>query len=152
MNTMLSRRIGTAMTRVAAAVLLMAAGTDVAMAARTVAPSHLSSYWILLNRTVDVDVPDSGRNIEKPGCVAVSYLIGSDGVPRDVKVRATVPASDLGSAAISAVSHFRYGPSLSNRAGDPVATYYVVPFNAPDDPAQQQQLMAACRLPGYPEN
>lgn len=150
MNMMSPRRPGKALIRIAALAVLMAAGTQTAMAARLVAPDHLHNYWILLNRTVDVEVPDSGNNIDKPGCVAVSYLIGSDGVPRDVKVRASVPASDLGSAAISAVSNFRYGPSLSNRGSDPVSTYYVVPFNAPDDPAQQQHLMAACQLAGYP--
>lgn len=114
-----------------------------------VAPGHLSSYWILLNRKIDVDVPGSGRNLDHPGCVAVSYLVGSDGVPRRLKVRKVVPASDLGSAALSAVSQFRYGPSLANHEEAPVSTYYVVAFNAPDDPGKRQQLMAACRLPGY---
>lgn len=115
----------------------------------TVAPSHLSSYWILLNQQVDVDVPNSGRNLDKPGCVAVSYMIGSDGTPRDIKVRKVEPASDLGQVAVSAVKGFKYGPSLTNRAGQPVLTYYVVPFNAPDDPAGQARVMAPCQLPGY---
>jgi len=30
-----------------------------------------------------------------------------------------------------------------------VDTYYVVPFNSPDDKAQRQTLMDACKLPGY---
>lgn len=114
-----------------------------------VAPQNLSSYWIRLNTEVGVDMPNSGENLFKPVCVAVSYLIGSDGVPMDLKVRKVVPNSALSSAALSAVSHFRYGPSLSNRTEQPIATYYVVPFNAPDDPAKRQQLMDACKLPGY---
>ena len=116
---------------------------------RMVSPSQLPGYWILLNRTVAVDVPIGGKNLDKPGCVAVSYTIGSDGLTRDVKVRKVVPASGLGPAAVSAVKAFKYGPSLSNHAEEPVATYYVVPFNSPDDPAKRTQLMAPCQLPGY---
>ncbi|MFC5581849.1 energy transducer TonB [Rhodanobacter terrae] len=109
----------------------------------------LYRYWILLNTNVQMDVPNSGLNLFKPGCAAVTYTVGSDGVPLDVRVVKIVPKSDLGPMARSAVSHFRYGPSLSNRIGEPVATYYVVPFNAPKDPAQRQQLLDACKLPGY---
>ena len=47
------------------------------------------------------------------------------------------------------MSNFRYGPSLTNRNQDPVDTYYVVPFNLPDDKAKRQTLVDACKLPGY---
>ena len=116
---------------------------------RKIDPQYLSSRWILLNTSVDMDAPNGGLNLDKPGCVAVTYTIGSGGIPMNVQVAKVVPRSDLGSAARSAVSHFRYGPSLSNRSGDPVDTYYVVPFNSPDDKAQRQKLMDACQLPGY---
>jgi len=109
----------------------------------------LYRYWIQINPTVQMDAPNSGLNIDKPGCAAVTYTVGSDGVPMDVQVAKLVPKSDLGPAARSAVANFRYGPSLSNRIGQPVATYYTVVFNAPEDPAQRQQLMDACKLPGY---
>jgi hypothetical protein len=130
--------------------LLVFAFAAPAMAqSRKVDPEHLHSYWILLNQEVHVDVPNTGKNFDQPGCVAVSYTIGSDGKTRDIKVQKTVPASDLGKVAISAVQDFEYGPSLTNRAEEPVSTYYVVPFNSPDDPAQQAQLMAPCKLAGY---
>ncbi|MDQ6647269.1 MAG: energy transducer TonB [Pseudomonadota bacterium] len=109
----------------------------------------LYHYWILLNRSVQADAPNSGLNLDKPGCAAVTYTIGSDGVPFDVQVVKVEPRSDLGSVALSAVSNFRYGPSLNNKIHQPVTTYYVVPFNAPEDPAQRQQLVDACKLPGY---
>lgn len=120
--------------------------------ARRVSPDKINGYWILLNRNVDVDVPNSGRNIYKPGCVAVTFTIGSDGIPRDIKAVKTVPESDLGPVAESAVKGFTYGPSLTNRGDEPVSTYYVVPFNGPSDKAGQQRLMAACQLPGYDQN
>ncbi len=110
---------------------------------------NLYRYWILLNTKVQMDVPNSGLNLDKPGCAAVTYTVGSDGVPLDVQVVKVVPKSDLGTVARSAVSHFRYGPSLNNKIGQPVATYYIVPFNAPNDPTARQQLMDACKLPGY---
>ena len=116
---------------------------------RKIDQQDLYRYWILLNTKVQMDAPNSGLNLDKPGCAAVTYTIGSDGVPMDVQVVKVVPKSDLGPVARSAVSNFRYGPSLSNRIGEPVATYYIVPFNAPGDPVQRQKLMDACKLPGY---
>jgi hypothetical protein len=120
-----------------------------AQSARRVDPAHLNDYWILVNHDVNVDVPIGGHNLDKPGCAAVSYTIGSDGVPRNLKVEKAVPAGDFGQVAMSAVSNFRYGPSLNNRSGQPVTTYYVVPFNSPDQGEGQQKLMAPCRLAGY---
>lgn len=131
------------------AALLAAGMPAIAQEARRVAPEQLPNDWLLLNRDVSVDVPNSGVNIYKPSCIAVTYLIGTDGVPMNVRVAKMVPASDLGKAAVSAVSHFRYGPSLTNKNHTPVDTYYIVPFNSPDDPAQRAQLMAPCKLPGY---
>ena len=117
--------------------------------ARRIDQQNLYRYWILLNTKVQMDAPNSGLNLEKPGCAAVTYTVGSDGVPMDVQVAKLVPKSDLGPMASSAVANFRYGPSLSNHISDPVATYYIVPFNAPSDPAQRQQLLDECKLPGY---
>lgn len=112
-------------------------------------PQNLYRYWILLNTKVEMSAPNSGLNLDKPGCVAVTYTVGSDGVPMDVQVAKVVPQSDLGSMAHSAVANFRYGPSLNNKDHQPVATYYIVPFNSPKDPAAQAQLMAPCKLAGY---
>ena len=117
--------------------------------ARMVGPEHIQSYWIMLNTKVDADVPNSGNNMDKPGCVAVSYMIGSDGVPQEVTVRKVVPQSDLGAVGKSVVSNFRYGPTLTNRSSEPVSTYFIVPFNLPADPAQRQAITNACKLPGY---
>ena len=116
---------------------------------RKVDQQDLYRYWIQLNPKVQMDAPNSGLNLDKPGCVAVTYTVGSDGVPMNVQVVKLVPKSDLGPAARSAISNFRYGPSLSNHIAEPVATYYVVLFNAPEDKAQHQQLEDTCKLPGY---
>jgi hypothetical protein len=51
--------------------------------------------------------------------------------------------------AVNAVANFRYGPSLTNRNAEPISTYYIVPFNAPEDKAARKQVVDACVLPGY---
>lgn len=117
--------------------------------ARKIDPQDLYRYWILISTKVQMDLPNTGLNLDKPTCAAVTYTVGSDGVPMNVQVAKVVPKSDLGPAARSAVANFRYGPSLTNRIGEPMATYYIVPFNSPKDPAQRQQLIDACKLPGY---
>ncbi|HTV86414.1 MAG TPA: energy transducer TonB [Dyella sp.] len=135
-----------------AAAVLAAGMPAVAQEARKIAPDQLYHDWILINHRdqgVSVDLPNSGVNIYKPGCVAVTFLIGSDGKPMDLQVAKIAPPSDLGKAAISAVSQFEYGPSLSNNEHKPVATYYIVPFNAPNDQAKRDALTAQCKLPGY---
>ena len=129
--------------------LAVGCAAPVAAQSRKLDPQDLVRYWILLNTNVQMDTPNSGLNLDKPGCVAVTYTVGSGGVPMNVKVAKVMPRSDLGPAAASAVSNFRYGPSLTNRNQDPVDTYYVVPFNLPDDKAKRQTLVDACKLPGY---
>lgn len=136
------------------AVAFAVAGAAPALAqsqARKVGPEQLSSYWILLNYgSVQADVPNSGQNLTKPGCVAVTYEIGTNGKPQQVVISKVVPQSDLGSAALSVVKRFEYGPSLNNGSKkEPVATYYVVGFNLPDDKAEAKKITDACRLPGY---
>ncbi|WP_266160758.1 energy transducer TonB [Dyella silvatica] len=118
--------------------------------AKTVGPQRLQSYWILLNTQVSADIPNSGRNMDKPGCAAVSYTINADGVPKDIQVVKVVPESDLGTVAKSVISNFSYGPSLANASKkEPVTTYYIVPFNLPADKAERQKITDACKLPGY---
>lgn len=117
---------------------------------RKINEANLYRYWILLNRSVTLEAPNSGHNLMTPGCATVTYMVGSDGIPRDVKLVKLVPQSDLGSIATNAVKQFRYGPSLTNGTREPVSTYYVVPFNSPDDPAARKKLMEPCQLPGYP--
>lgn len=127
----------------------LACAAPVLAQASKVNPQNLYRHWILLNTKVTTNVPNTGLNLTAPGCAAVTYVIGSDGVPMQVQLARLVPKSDLGDTAVTAVKNFRYGPSLSNKIGQPVATYYIVPFNAPDDAAARQKLMDACKLPGY---
>ena len=145
MNTK-SRRLTQALVL---ALSLAGAAPLLAQNIRMVGPEQIQSYWIMLNTKVDADVPNSGSNMDKPGCVAVSYMIGSDGIPQNVTVRKVAPQSDLGAVAKSVAGNFRYGPALSNKTHEPVNTYFIVPFNLPEDAAQKKAIINACKLPGF---
>ena len=118
---------------------------------RAVPPDQLDHYWQRTNTELDVDVPNFGKNLDKPTCSAVTYTIGSDGVTRDITVRRTVPAGDLALVARSAVSNLHYEPSADNDAREPVFTYIVMPFNLPADPATRAKITAACILKDFPK-
>ena len=117
---------------------------------RVVQPADLSNYWVMTNTSLNVDVPNSGVNLSKPTCAAVTYLIGSDGVTRDIVVRKTIPAGDLKSVAASAVKDMHYVPGKNNIGREPVFTYIVIPFNLPADPAARKQITDACTLADFP--
>ena len=148
MNTMLRSLSLAAATALALAAAMPALAQS---QARRVGPEQLSTHWILLNfGSVQADVPNSGQNLDKPGCVAVTYEIGTDGKPQEAAIKKVEPKSDLGSAALSVVKRFEYGPSLNNGSKkEPVSTYYVVGFNLPEDKAAAKKVTDACRLPGY---
>ena len=137
----------------ALAALLVSAGSVAAISAniRVVQPADLSNYWVMTNTSLDVDVPNSGVNLSKPTCAAVTYLIGSDGVTRDVVVRKTIPAGDLKSVAASAVKDMHYVPGASNVGREPVFTYIIIPFNLPADPAARKRITDACTLADFPQ-
>jgi hypothetical protein len=118
---------------------------------RAVQPGQLGHYWVMTNTEIDADVPNYGRNLEKPTCAAVTYLIGADGKTRDIVVRRVVPAGDLGKVAISAVADLHYAPVADNSAREPVFTYIIMPFNLPPDPVTRAKITAACKLADFPK-
>lgn len=117
---------------------------------RAVPPGQLDHYWWMTNTQIEADVPNFGRNLDKPTCAAVTYEIGADGVTRDVVVRRVVPAGDLGQVANSAVKDLHYAPAPDNSAREPVFTYIIMPFNLPPDPATRAKITAACKLADFP--
>jgi hypothetical protein len=136
----------------ALAALLVSAVSAAAISTniRVVQPADLSNYWVMTNTSLDVDVPNSGVNLSKPTCAAVTYMIGSDGVTRDIVVRKTIPAGDLKTVAASAVKDMHYVPGKDNVGREPVFTYIIIPFNLPADPAARKQITDACTLADFP--
>jgi hypothetical protein len=138
------------MTGFALAIVTISATAQVGPNIQAVQPDRLNDYWVMTNTSLNVDVPNSGVNLEKPTCSAVTYMIGSDGVTRDIVVRKTIPAGDLKTVAASAVKDMHYVPGASNAARSPVFTYIVIPFNLPTDPAARRQITDACVLKDFP--
>ncbi len=135
------------------AVLALAATAAIAAVGRNilaVQPDLRNDYWVMTNTSLDVDVPNSGVNLGKPTCSAVTYMIGSDGVTRDVVVVKTIPAGDLETVAKSAVKDMHYVPGAKNAEGRPVFTYIIIPFNLPTDPAARKRITDACVLKDFP--
>jgi hypothetical protein len=118
---------------------------------RVVQPADLTNYWVMTNTSLNVDVPNSGVNLSKPTCAAVTYMIGSDGVTRNIVVRKTIPAGDLKTVAASAVKDMHYVPGKDNVGREPVFTYIVIPFNLPADPAARKRITDACTLADFPD-
>jgi len=118
---------------------------------QAVQPDRLDDYWVMTNTSLNVDVPNSGLNLSKPTCAAVTYMIGSDGVTRDIVVRNTIPAGDLKTVAASAVKDMHYVPGADNATRSPVFTYIVIPFNLPADPATRKKITDACILKDFPK-
>lgn len=115
-----------------------------------VAPERVPYYWMVTNSAVEATIPNSGHNMQEPGCASVRYSIGSDGETRDVELGKVVPASDLGPVAVSIVENFHYQAAVENPAERPIRTYYTVQFNMRAlDAHQRERMMAACDLPGY---
>ncbi|MET4676164.1 MULTISPECIES: energy transducer TonB [unclassified Luteibacter] len=142
-------RISSRTGAIAAAVLLLAAGTAQAQNLRRVAPERLTGYWYLTNKSVSPDVPNTGKNLNQPTCVAVSYMIGSDGRTQNARIEKVEPQGDLGQVGVSIVKQLVYVKGSQNGTAVPVQTYYVTGFNLPEDPAAKAALLAKCKLPGY---
>ena len=130
--------------------ICMSAHAAVGPNVQAVQPDHLNDYWVMTNTSLNVDVPNSGVNLSKPTCSAVTYMIGSDGVTHDIVVRKTIPAGDLKTVAASAVKDMHYVPGANNAARSPVFTYIVIPFNLPADPAARKKITDACVLKDFP--
>ncbi|HEY4093168.1 MAG TPA: energy transducer TonB [Luteibacter sp.] len=139
----------TFLTGAIAVVVLLAAGTVEAQTLRKVSPDRLTGYWFLTNKSLDVDVPNTGKNLNQPGCAAVSYMIGSDGHTQNPRIEKVVPDGDLGQVGVSIVKQLVYVKGDQNGTAAPVQTYYVAGFNLPGDPAAKARILAQCTLPGY---
>lgn len=142
------------MGRILISVLMLVITADASAASniRAVAPEDLGHYWVMTNTEIEADVPNIGRNMDKPACAAVTYLIGADGVTRDIVVRRVVPAGDLGKVAASAVADLHYAIAAGNEAREPVFTWIIIPFNLPPDPATRAKITASCKLADFPKN
>jgi hypothetical protein len=119
-----------------------------------VQPENLSKYW-LVSGTGDPMAPSYGKNLTAPTCAAVSYLIDRSGSTSHVKVEKIEPDGDLRGVAASIVSNLHYTAAQQNIGKDPVYTYVILPFNAPNvakgpsATAERQRILDQCKLDDF---
>lgn len=141
--------------RVFALTLLAASGSAFALErAHLVQPAELSNWW-LVSGTGDPKMPSYGKGLTTPTCVTVSYRIDRGGKTSQVKLEKAVPEGDLGGVAVEIVKGLTYTAAQKNIGKDPVYTYVVMPFNAPDvnkgpsAAAERQHILDACKLEDF---
>ncbi|MBS0583858.1 MAG: hypothetical protein JSS42_12230 [Proteobacteria bacterium] len=143
------------MLRILALAPLAACGSALALErAHLVQPADLSSWW-LVSGTGDPKMPSYGKGLTTPTCAAVSYRIERGGTTSQVKLEKVAPEGDLGAVAVEIVKGLQYTAAQKNIGKDPVYTYVVMPFNAPDvnkgpsAAAERQRILDACKLEDF---
>jgi hypothetical protein len=111
---------------------------------RVIASEQLDKYWVMSNTSVDADVPNFGRNMNQPGCAAVSFVIEKDGKTSTIKVQRVVPEGDLGKVAKSVAAGLHFEATAHNAGKDRVFSWLIFPFNLPADPAARTAVMKQC--------
>ncbi len=113
---------------------------------RTIPSEQLSRYWVMTNTSVDADVPNFGRNMNEPGCAAVSFVIEKNGSTSTIKVQRVVPDGDLGKVAKSVAANLHFEATVLNAGKDRVFSWLIFPFNLPADKAGQTAVMQKCLI------
>jgi len=140
-------------------VTLLAAFASASAAERyqVIPPERLANYWLLQSGSASAaNVPNSGSNLDKPSCAAVSYVVEKDGSTSHVKLERVVPQGDLGKVAVNIVTGMRFAAAPPNMGKDAVYTYVVMPFNLPgaqstntEDKAMRARIIDACKLDDF---
>jgi hypothetical protein len=113
---------------------------------KVVAPDKLARYWVMLNSSIEADVPNYARGINVPGCATVSFIVEKDGHTSAVKVQRVVPEGDLRKIAMSVATGMRFEATPSNAGKDRVFSWLIFPFNLPDEPAARSAVMQKCAV------
>jgi len=113
---------------------------------KTVAPEKLAGYWTMITASVEADVPNIAKGVEKPGCATVSFVVGSDGKTSNVKVQKVVPDGDFRKIAQGMATNLHFEPTVSNAGRQSVMSWLIFPFNLPSDPAARKAVMQACAI------
>ena len=113
---------------------------------KVVASEQLDKYWVMSATSVEADVPNVGRNMNQPGCAAVSFVVEKNGTTSTIKVQRVVPDGDLGKVAKSVASGLRFDATAVNAGKDRVFSWLIFPFNLPQDPAARTAVMKQCQI------
>lgn len=113
---------------------------------KVIPSEQLDKYWVMTATSVDADVPNSGRNMNQPGCATVSFVVEKNGTTSTIKVQRVVPEGDLGKVAKSVAAGLRFEATALNAGKDRVFSWLIFPFNLPSDPAARTAVMKQCQI------
>jgi hypothetical protein len=113
---------------------------------KVIASEQLDKYWVMTATSVDADVPNSGRNMNQPGCATVSFVVEKNGTTSTIKVQRVVPEGDLGKVAKSVAAGLKFEATALNAGKDRVFSWLIFPFNLPADPAARTAVMKQCQI------
>jgi len=113
---------------------------------RVIPSEQLAKYWTMTNTSVDAEVPNFGRNMNQPGCAAVSFVVEKNGTTSTIKVQRVVPEGDLGKVAKSVAAGLHFEATVLNAGKDRVFSWLIFPFNLPSDPAARTAVMNQCLI------
>lgn len=111
---------------------------------KVVAPEKLAGYWSMVHSSVEADVPNIAKNIDRPGCATVSFVVGNNGNTASIKVERVVPEGDFRQIAESMAKNLHFEPTLSNAGRQSVKSWLIFPFNLPSDAAARKAVMQSC--------
>ena len=138
------RRSVVALAFVTAVACCGAASAQSVAPTKVVAPEKLAGYWAMVHSSVEADVPNIAKNIDRPGCATVSFVVGSNGNTGNIKVERVVPEGDFRQIAESMAKNLHFEPTLSNTGRQPVKSWLIFPFNLPADPVARKAVMQPC--------
>lgn len=114
---------------------------------RSVKPEDLEKYWVMMKDSVQGDAPLGGKNMDQPGCAAVSFIVEGNGRASHITIEKVVPEGGLGDLAASITGNLEFLPTISNAGRDRVFSSMIFPFNLPADPAAREAVLKQCVIP-----
>ena len=117
---------------------------------RSVTPETLEKYWVMMKSSVEGNAPLGGKNMDQPGCAAVSFIVEKNGRASDITIEKVDPPGGLGELAASITSNLEFEPTIRNAGRDRVFSSMIFPFNMPEDPEARTAIMQRCVIPARP--
>lgn len=114
---------------------------------RSVAPDDLDEYWVMMKSSVEGNAPLGGKNMDQPGCAAVSFIVEKNGRTSNVSIEKVVPEGGLGELAASIASNLEFEPTIVNAGRDRVFSSLIFPFNLPAEAEAREAIMRQCVIP-----
>ena len=113
---------------------------------RVVAPDKLAMYWTRAQASIDADVPNFGKNLNQPGCAAVSFVIEPGGSTSTIRTQRVVPPGEFGKIAASVAAGMKFDATALNAGKVRVFSWLIFPFNLPADRAARTAVMQPCQI------